>query len=108
MAVTLTDSAVAQVKKTLAQNELGESYGLRLGVKAGGCAGREYVVELDESTDKDRTYEFDGLKVFIDPKSYLFLAGLEIDFKQTLLESGFIFNNPNASSQCGCGTSFAT
>ena len=107
MAITLTENAVSQVKKTLLQNELGESYGLRLGVKAGGCAGREYVVELDEKSEKDRVYEFDGLSVFIDPKSYLFLTGLEIDFKQTLLESGFTFANPNASSQCGCGTSFA-
>jgi iron-sulfur cluster assembly protein len=108
MAVHLTETAVKQVKRMMLKHELGDGYGLRLGVKAGGCAGREYVVELEEGPrEKDRVYEFGELRVFVDPKSYLFIHGLEVDFKETLLEAGFIFRNPNASSSCGCGTSFA-
>jgi iron-sulfur cluster assembly protein len=108
MAIELTPSAVQQVKDMMAKHELGEGYGLRLGVKAGGCAGREYVLELEEGPgERDRVWDYDGVKVFCDPKSYLFINGLVLDFNNSLLGGNFVFNNPNASASCGCGTSFS-
>lgn len=109
MAIELTDKAVGQVRKMLSKHELGDEYGLRIGVKAGGCAGREYLLELEEGPqERDRVFEFEDVKVFVDPRSYLFVNGLRIDFFETLLEAGFKFENPNATSACGCGTSFTT
>lgn len=108
MAIELTPSAVQQVKDMMAKHELGEGYGLRLGVKAGGCAGREYVLELEEGpAERDRVWEYEGVKVFCDPKSYLFINGLVLDFKNSMLGGNFVFNNPNAVASCGCGTSFS-
>lgn len=109
MAIELTEAAVSQVRQMMSKHDLGEGYGLRIGVKAGGCAGREYVVDLEEGpTEKDRVFEFDDVKVFVDPRSYLFVNGLRLDFFETMLEQGFKFENPNAASSCGCGTSFTT
>ncbi|MCA9562628.1 MAG: iron-sulfur cluster assembly accessory protein [Myxococcales bacterium] len=108
MAIQLTEKAVEQVRKMMEKHELGEGYGLRVGVKAGGCAGREYLLELQEGPqERDRVYDFEGVTVFCDPKSYLFVNGLVIDFKDSMLGGGFKFDNPNAQSACGCGTSFA-
>ena len=109
MAIELTREAVEQVKQMMAKHELDEGYGLRVGIKAGGCAGFEYALDLEEGPgEKDRAYDFDGVTVFCDPKSYLYINGLTIDFKTSMLGGGFMFINPNASSSCGCGTSFTT
>ena len=79
---------------------------LRLGVKNGGCAGMEYTMEWAEHLrPHDEVVEDHGIKVFIDPKAVLFLLGMEMDYKESMLKSGFVFNNPNQTSACGCGES---
>jgi iron-sulfur cluster assembly protein len=107
MAIVLTDTAVSEVKRVLEQQQHPE-WGLKLGVKAGGCSGLEYAMDItDAPAANDQVFEFDGLRVFIDPKSYLFLNGMTLDYKKELLGGGFKFVNPNATKTCGCGTSFA-
>ena len=102
-AVTLTDKAVAQINKLMAG---GAKKGLRVGVKKGGCAGMEYTMEyVDEVDPNDEVVEQDGARVMIAPMAQMFLFGTEIDYQTSLLESGFVFNNPNVSEACGCGES---
>lgn len=105
--ITLTQKAVQQVKTLLTQqNTLG--YGLKVGIEGGGCAGLSYKFSFVEApAEKDKTFEQEGVKIFVDPKSYLYLNGMEIDYHSDLMSSGFTFNNPNAKSACGCGTSFS-
>ena len=103
--IEVTPKAVAKIKEALATHNL--EGGLRLGVLGGGCSGLSYQFKFDarpRSTDK--VFESDGVKVFVDPKSYLYLHGLTLDYKESLLQSGFVFENPNAKKTCGCGTSF--
>ena len=102
-AVTLTQKAVQQINALMDQNG---HYGLRLGVKKGGCAGMEYTLDyVDEVTQHDEVIEQDGAKVLIAPMAQMFLFGTEIDYFESLLESGFRFNNPNITEACGCGES---
>ncbi|MCB1549066.1 MAG: Fe-S cluster assembly scaffold SufA [Hyphomicrobiaceae bacterium] len=102
--ISLTDAAVARIKAIMASKP--GAVGLRIGVKNGGCAGMEYTMEWAESVERlDEVVEQDGAKVLIDPKAILFLLGTEMDFKVEKLRSGFVFNNPNQSSACGCGES---
>ena len=107
--ITLTESAASRVQVLLASQKMeSEAAGLRVFVKAGGCAGFEYGFDL-EDVKKDNDYVFDmhGVRVYLDPKSALYLAGTEIDYEETLMATGFKVNNPNAESTCGCGTSFS-
>ncbi len=105
MAITLTDAAVDHVKAFLAKRGKGE--GLRLGVKTSGCSGLAYVLEVfDEPDDDDVVFEFDGVKVAVDPKSLVYLDGTELDYRREGLNEGFKFNNPNEQGTCGCGESF--
>ena len=107
MAIVLTETAVNEVRRVLEQQQKPQ-WGLRLAVKAGGCSGLEYSMDIAEVPgDKDQVFEFDGVRVFVDPKSYLFLNGMTLDYKTELLGGGFKFVNPNATKTCGCGTSFA-
>lgn len=107
MAITLTTSAVTHVK-TVLEKENRAAWGLRLGVKGGGCSGLSYTMDFEETAKpSDQTFDFDGVKVFVDPKSYLFLNGLTVDYSNELLNGGFRFVNPNAQKSCGCGTSFS-
>ncbi|MGD9829896.1 MAG: Fe-S cluster assembly scaffold SufA [Hyphomicrobiaceae bacterium] len=102
--ISLTDAAVARIKAIMASKP--GAVGLRIGVKTGGCAGMEYTMEWAESVERlDEVVAQDGAKVLIDPKAILFLLGTEMDFKVEKLRSGFVFNNPNQSSACGCGES---
>ena len=102
-AVTLTQKAVKQIKALMDQNG---HYGLRLGVKKGGCAGMEYTLDyVDEVTQHDEVIEQDGARVLIAPMAQMFLFGTEIDYEVSLLEAGFKFNNPNVTEACGCGES---
>jgi iron-sulfur cluster assembly protein len=102
-AVTITDSAAAQIAKLMAQ---GGTKGLRIGVKKGGCAGMEYTMDYVAEVDpNDEVVEQGGARVMIAPMAQMFLFGTEIDYKTSLLESGFVFNNPNVTEACGCGES---
>jgi iron-sulfur cluster assembly protein len=100
--VTLTPAAVRQVARLMA----GGKYGLRIGVKKGGCAGMEYTMEYVEAPETfDEIVEQDGARVLIAPRAQMFLFGTEIDYRASLLEAGFVFNNPNVAEACGCGES---
>jgi iron-sulfur cluster assembly protein len=103
--ITMTDAAVARIKSIMAQK--GDSVaGLKIGVKKGGCAGMEYTMNWAEGVDKfDEVVEQDGARLIIDPAAILYLLGTEMDYKADKLSSGFVFNNPNQQSACGCGES---
>jgi len=105
--VILTPAAAKQVRY-LMQKKGDLSLGLRLAVKGGGCSGLSYVMNLEPAPrPNDLTYELEGIRIFVDPKSARFLRGTTLDFSlRNLLEGGFLFHNPNASRTCGCGTSF--
>ncbi len=106
-AVSLTDAAAARVREIMDESA-GELYGLRVGVKNGGCAGMSYTMEFaDAPQPHDEIVEDKGVRVLIDPKAILFLLGTSMDFKTDKLSSGFVFNNPNQTSACGCGESVA-
>ncbi len=109
MAVNLTETAAREIKNIITQQELdAEKVRLRVGVKGGGCSGFSYLLDLTEQQrETDEEIEQQGLKVVCDPKSYLYLNGVTIDFKDEIMGRGFVFNNPNATSSCGCGSSFS-
>jgi iron-sulfur cluster assembly protein len=82
--------------------------GLRLGVQGGGCSGMSYLLRFETQSDEDdKIFEFGDVRVFIDPKSFVYLRGMVLDWEDTLMRQGFLFNNPNATKSCGCGTSFS-
>ncbi|MEL6690595.1 MAG: iron-sulfur cluster assembly accessory protein [Pseudomonadota bacterium] len=102
-AVTMTPSAVKQITRLM---EKGDKFGLKIGVKKGGCAGMEYTMEyVDAAEPTDEVVEQDGARVLIAPMAQMFLFGTQIDFETSLLESSFKFNNPNVVDACGCGES---
>ena len=102
-AVTMTPKAAAQIAKLMAKDG---HKGLRIGVKKGGCAGMEYTMDyVSEIDPNDEVVEQDGAVVMIAPMAQMFLFGTEIDYRTSLLESGFVFNNPNVTEACGCGES---
>ncbi len=105
MAITMTDAAASRVKLFLENR--GKGIGLRLGVRTSGCSGMAYVLEfVDELNEEDQVFEQSGVRVIVDAKSLLYLDGTELDFIKEGLNEGFKFNNPNISSECGCGESF--
>ena len=105
--IRITQKALHEVKKIKAQNSIPEDYGLRIGVKGGGCSGMSYTLGFDAtSKELDRMYETQGVRVFIDPKSLFYLMGVTLDYSDGLNGRGFTFNNPNATKTCGCGSSF--
>jgi iron-sulfur cluster assembly protein len=105
--VTFTPGAVKELNKLKDQQELGDDFGLRVGVEGGGCSGMTYVLGFDQQKDGDQIYMIDDIKVYMHKAHGLYLAGMQIDFQDGLNARGFTFNNPNAASTCGCGTSFA-
>lgn len=105
--VTLTDGAKKEIRKLISQQELGSDFGLRLGVEGGGCAGMNYILGFDQQKEGDQEYLIDGIKVFMHKAHGLYLVGMQVDFQDGLNARGFTFSNPNASSTCGCGTSFS-
>ncbi len=105
--VVLTAKAVEMVKAAIAQEGL-EGHGIRVGVMGGGCAGFQYSMDLEkEPRPDDQTKEQDGVKLYVDPMSSMYLQGVTIDYVVGLQGAGFKFNNPNAKSTCGCGSSFS-
>jgi iron-sulfur cluster assembly protein len=108
MAVTLSEAASKQVKELKRAQSLDDNVFLRMGVKGGGCSGMSYSLEFDtEIGPHDKQFDIDGVKVVVDKKSYLYLAGTTLDYVQQGLTGGFTFVNPQAKSSCGCGTSFS-
>jgi iron-sulfur cluster assembly protein len=105
--VSFTEGAVKEMNKLKDQQELSDDFGLRIGVEGGGCAGMNYILGFDQQKDGDQIYYIDGVKVFMHKAHGLYLAGMQIDFQDGLNARGFVFNNPNAASTCGCGTSFS-
>ncbi len=114
--ITLTEIASREIKNAISQQqEAGKkdekepaTYYLRVGVKGGGCSGFSYSLDLTETrNEQDETWDHHGVEVICDPKSMLYLKGTTIDFKDELTGRGFVFNNPNATNTCGCGSSFS-
>ena len=104
--VTVTPKAVGKIREAFKRE--GVNGGLRLGVLGGGCSGLSYQFKFDvKPLPTDQILNFDDVKVFIDPKSLVFLDGMTLDWKDSLIQSGFVFENPNAKKSCGCGTSFS-
>ena len=104
--IILSDSAVKRLRVLLEQRQTPEA-GLRLAVKGGGCSGLQYAMEwAEKARERDKVFERDGVRVFVDPKSYLYLMGTELVFEETLMGSGFKLQNPNVKGACGCGESF--
>jgi iron-sulfur cluster assembly protein len=105
----LTERAIKRVKIAMAKEGVSpEEGGLRIGVTGGGCSGLSYSIKFDtRPRDRDRIYNFDGVRVFVDPKSFLYLHGMTLDYEETLMRQGFNFINPNSTRSCGCGSSFS-
>ncbi len=107
MTITVTPTAVAEVRKFMQEQGAAETAGLRVAVLPGGCSGFQYGLNIeDEPQEDDEVLEVNGLRVFVDPFSAQYLSGFEIDYVTTMMGSGFTFNNPNAVGSCGCGSSF--
>jgi iron-sulfur cluster assembly protein len=109
MSIALTEKAATEIKKIVKDQGLPEEQTrLRVGVKGGGCSGFSYMLDLTEEPKGESDEEVDshGVKILIDMKSNLYLDGTEIDFKDEVMAKGFVFKNPNATSTCGCGSSF--
>jgi len=105
--VNITEKAIQEIKKLMKDSTVPEDYGLRVGVKGGGCSGLTYTLGFDpEERAGDTIIEKDRVKIFIDMKSSMYLSGTEIDYTDGLTGKGFVFNNPNAVKTCGCGSSF--
>jgi iron-sulfur cluster assembly protein len=107
--VLVTPNAVKRIRVILAKEGISaEEGGLRLGVKGGGCSGLSYAIAFDaHPRERDRIFTFDGVRVFVDPKSFVYLNGMTLDYEETLMRQGFNFINPNSTRSCGCGTSFS-
>ena len=108
--IQVTERAVKKIRAAMAKEGISpEEGGLRLGVLGGGCSGLSYSIKFDSRPrERDRVYEFDGVRVFVDPKSFLYLHGMTLDYEETLMRQGFNFINPNSSRSCGCGSSFSS
>jgi iron-sulfur cluster assembly protein len=109
-ALQVTDRAVKRIRAAMTKEGVSpEEGGLRLGVMGGGCSGLSYSIKFDtRPRERDRIYVFDGVRVFVDPKSFLYLHGMTLDYEETLMRQGFNFINPNSSRSCGCGSSFSS
>jgi len=105
--VQISERAIQRIKQLLARLGKADAY-LRIGIRAGGCSGLEYVMQPEDTPrPNDLQFEHEGLRILIDPKSARLLQGTTIDYTGELLGSGFRFHNPNAKRQCSCGTSFS-
>jgi len=103
--ITITENAADHIRKFLTKRGKGE--GIRIGVKTSGCSGMAYTLEfVDEIQPEDQVFEQDGVKVFVDPKSLVYLDGTQVDYAKDGLQEGFKFENPNVKDSCGCGESF--
>lgn len=107
MSLTLTENAAGHLRELLEDRDASpDEMGLRLFVEKGGCAGMNYSMKIDAPRESDEIVERDGVRVFVDPESLVFLRGSEVDYVEALNDAGFKIHNPNAARSCGCGTSF--
>ena len=105
--IHVTPKAVSKIRESFAREGVSGG-GLRLGVLGGGCSGLSYQFKYDaRARPTDNVFDFEGIKVFVDPKSMIYLDGMTLDYRESLMYSGFAFDNPNATKSCGCGTSFS-
>jgi len=106
--IYLTERAARKIRELLEKDGISpERGGLRVGVQGGGCSGLSYAMRLDtQARDRDKIFEEHGVRLFVDPKSFLFLNGTTLEYEETLMRQGFVFQNPNAARNCGCGSSF--
>ena len=104
--IDMTDGAAAKIKKLAADKGIAVEGGLRVKVVGGGCSGLTYKMDLDQLRDGDKVFEHDGAKLVVDRKSFLYLNGTVLDYKDELMSSGFTLQNPNVKRTCGCGSSF--
>jgi len=107
--IQVTEQALARIRSAMAKENISPiEGGLRLGVQGGGCSGLSYNIRFDtQPRERDRVFQFDDVRVFVDPKSFIYLHGMVLDYEETLMHQGFVFQNPNAKKSCGCGTSFS-
>lgn len=105
--VSFTDSAIHEVKRLMSQEGFDAGKQLRIGVKGGGCSGMTYVLDFDSRNEKDEQFDLGTISFIIDKTHSIYLVGMQVDWEGGLNSRGFTFKNPNASSTCGCGTSFA-
>jgi iron-sulfur cluster assembly protein len=106
--IHMTERAASKILALLAKEGVSpETGGLRVGVQGGGCSGLSYAMRLDTQTrDRDKIFVEFGARLFVDPKSLLYLNGTTLEYEETLMRQGFVFQNPNAARNCGCGSSF--
>jgi iron-sulfur cluster assembly protein len=106
--IHLTERAAQKIRALLAKEGVSPDVGgLRVGVQGGGCSGLSYAMRLDtQARERDKIFEEFGARLFVDPKSFLYLNGTTLEYEQTLMREGFVFQNPNAARNCGCGSSF--
>lgn len=107
--VQATERALARIRVAMEKEGISpDQGGLRLGVQGGGCSGLSYNIRFDsQARERDRVFTFGDLRLFVDPKSFIYLSGMVLDYENTLMKQGFNFINPNASRSCGCGSSFS-
>src|SRR5438045_6709656 len=103
--IQMTERALVKIRVAMAKENVSpEDGGLRLGVQGRGCSGLSYNIRFDSKPrERDRIFEFEGVRLFVDPKSFIYLNGMILDYEQTLIKQGFAFVNPNSSKSCGCG-----
>ncbi|MBL7978747.1 MAG: iron-sulfur cluster assembly accessory protein [Bacteroidetes Order II. Incertae sedis bacterium] len=105
--IKITTKAAEEIRKILVAKQIPEGYALRVGVKGGGCSGMSYVLGFDKKKEFDQLFEIEGIQVLMDKRHGLYLLDTTVDYHDGLNNRGFIFDNPNATSTCGCGSSFA-
>ncbi len=107
--IQVTENAIKRIRSAMAKENISpEQGGLRLGVQGGGCSGLSYNIRFDtQPRERDRVFQFEDVRVFVDPKSFIYLHGLTLDYQETLMQQGFVFVNPNSTKSCGCGSSFS-
>jgi len=105
--VTLTASAISEIRKLVAKEGFDNTQALRVGVKGGGCSGMTYILGFDHKDENDQEFEIDGIACIMNKAHEMYLYGMQVDWEDGLNNRGFTFKNPNASTTCGCGTSFA-
>ena len=107
--IQVTENALKKIRSAMVKESVSpEQGGLRLGVQGGGCSGLTYNLRFDtQPRERDRVFQFGDVRVFVDPKSFIYLHGMTLDYHETLMQQGFVFVNPNSTKSCGCGSSFS-